>query len=121
MSKECSATSLGMSGMSEGLHANMSAFVRRKSTSTTSYLGSRLELILNALPSEALGLREMSLVSSTGSKLSAWHLGSGMSEPIKVGDQELHLGDGLGLLNALNVALVCMLACRADGDDAVGA
>ena len=71
MSKECSATSLGMPDMSEGLHANTSAFARRKSTSTASYLGSRLELILNALPSEASWLRKMSLVSSAGSKLPA--------------------------------------------------
>ena len=40
-SKACSATSLGMLGMSEGLHANMSAFARRKSMSTASYLMSR--------------------------------------------------------------------------------
>ena len=69
MSKECSATSLGMPGMSEGLHANTSTFAWRKSMSTASYLGSRLELILNALPSEASGSRKTSLVSSTGSKL----------------------------------------------------
>jgi hypothetical protein len=31
---------LGMLGMSEGLHANTSAFTERKSTSTASYLGS---------------------------------------------------------------------------------
>ena len=71
MSKECSTTSLGMPGMSEGLHANMSAFVLRKLTSTASYLGSRLELILNALPSVTSGLRKTSLVSSAGSKLPA--------------------------------------------------
>ena len=66
MSKECSATSLGMLGMSKGLHAYTSALIVRKLTSTASYLGSRLELILNALPLEASGLRMMSLVSSTG-------------------------------------------------------
>ena len=69
MSKECSVTSLGMPSMSEGLHANTSTFEWRKSTSTTSYLGLRLELILNALPLEASGLRKMSLVSSAGLKL----------------------------------------------------
>ena len=71
MSKECSATSLGMPGMSEGLHANTLAFTQRKSTSIASYLGSRLELILNALPSVALGSRKMSLVFSASSKLPA--------------------------------------------------
>jgi len=71
MSKECSTTSLGMPGMSDGLHANTSVFARRKLTSTAFYLGSRLELILNALPSEASGLRKTSLVFSAGSKLPA--------------------------------------------------
>ena len=42
---------LGMPGMSEGHHAKMSAFARRKSTSTTSYLLSRVALTCNALPS----------------------------------------------------------------------
>jgi len=71
MSKKCSVTYLGMPGMSEGLYANTSLFARRKSTSTGSYLGSKLELILNALPSEASGSRKTSLVSSAGSKLPA--------------------------------------------------
>jgi hypothetical protein len=48
MSRECSATSLGMPGISEGLHTKMSALARRKSTSTTSYFESRVELSLNA-------------------------------------------------------------------------
>jgi hypothetical protein len=39
-----------MPGISEGLHANMSALAQRKSTSSTSYFGSRVELTLNALP-----------------------------------------------------------------------
>jgi hypothetical protein len=43
-------TSLGMPGMPEGLHAKTSAFAQRKSTSTASYLGSSLELILTFLP-----------------------------------------------------------------------
>src|SRR6185437_12064277 len=51
MSRECSATSLGMPDMSEGLHAKMSALARRKSTSTTSYLPSRVVLTCNALSS----------------------------------------------------------------------
>jgi hypothetical protein len=51
MSRECSATSLGMPGISEGLHAKMSVLVWRKSTSTTSYFGLRVELTLNTLSS----------------------------------------------------------------------
>ena len=68
-------TSLRMPSMSEGLHTNTSTFAQRKSTNTASYLGSRLELILNTLPSRALGSRRMSLVSSAGSKLSGMTLG----------------------------------------------
>jgi hypothetical protein len=37
--------------MSEGLHAKMSPLAWRKSTSTTSYFESMVELALNALPS----------------------------------------------------------------------
>ena len=121
MSKECLVTFLGMPGMSEGLHANTSVFARRKSTRTTSYLGSRLELILNTLPFEASGLRKMSLVSSAGSKLPTWRLGSA---PPNRDCRGWRSGTPSrlcpSLLNALDVALVGMLARRADGDDAVG-
>ena len=54
MTWECSATSLGMPGISEGLHAKMLALARRKSTSTTSYLLSRVAMIFSALPSGGL-------------------------------------------------------------------
>jgi hypothetical protein len=57
MSKECSATSLGMPGMSEGLHVNMSLFTWTKSTSTASYLESRAVPTRTVLPSELLGSR----------------------------------------------------------------
>ena len=67
------------SGMSEGLHANMSAFAWRKSTSTAFYLGSKSALIVNTLPSELLGSSGIFLVPSAGSKLPARHLGSGAS------------------------------------------
>jgi hypothetical protein len=55
MSRECSATSLEMPGMFEGLHAKMSVLAQRKSTSITSYFGSTVELTLNVLPSGAAG------------------------------------------------------------------
>jgi hypothetical protein len=51
-----------MPGMSEGLHAKMSALARRKSTSTSSYFGLRVELTLNALPSRVVGSRGTSFV-----------------------------------------------------------
>jgi hypothetical protein len=56
-------------GISERLHTKMSALAWRKSTSTTSYFGSRVELALNVLPSGAAGSRGTSLVCSAASKL----------------------------------------------------
>jgi hypothetical protein len=79
ISSECSATSLGMPGMSEGLHAKTSAFARRKSTSTASYLGSSLEPIRIYLEASLLGSRGTDLTVSTGSKLPAWCFMSGAS------------------------------------------
>jgi hypothetical protein len=79
MSSECSATSLGMPGMSEGLHAKISAFAWRKSTSTASYLGSSSEPILTFLPVSLLGSRETDLTASAGSKLPVWRFASGAS------------------------------------------
>jgi hypothetical protein len=78
-SSECSATSLGMPGMSEGLHAKTSAFVRRKSTSTASYLGSSLEPIWICLEASLLGSRGTDLTVSAGSKLPTWRFASGAS------------------------------------------
>jgi hypothetical protein len=79
MSKECSTTSLSMPSMFEGLHANTSAFTWRKSTNTSSYLGSSSELIRNVFSLELLGSRGMVFVASAGSKLPACCLGSGTS------------------------------------------
>jgi hypothetical protein len=72
-------TSLRMPGMSEGLHANTSAFVRRNSTNTTSYLGSSWEPIRNTFSPEPLGSRGMVFVASVGLKLPTCFLGSGTS------------------------------------------
>jgi len=44
-----------------------------------------------------------------------------LSEAVEVGDQGHRLHYGLSLLNALDVALVGVLALHADGDDAIGA
>jgi hypothetical protein len=79
MSSECSATSLGMPGMSEGLHAKTSAFARRKSTITASYLGSSSEPIRTCLLASLLGSRETDLTASTGSKLPTCRYASGAS------------------------------------------
>jgi hypothetical protein len=58
-------------GMSEGLHAKTSAFARRKSTSTASYLGSSSEPIRTCLEASLLASRGTDLTVSAGSKLSA--------------------------------------------------
>jgi hypothetical protein len=79
MSSECSATSLGMPGMSEGLHAKTLAFAWRKLTSTASYLGSSSEPILTFLPASLLGSRETDLTASAGSKLPVCRFASGAS------------------------------------------
>ena len=71
MSKACSVTSLDMPGMSEGLHANISAFAWRKSTSMASYLLSRVVLTFNVRPLEQLGSIGTSLTISMGSKVLA--------------------------------------------------
>jgi hypothetical protein len=77
ISSECSATSLGMPGMSEELHAKTSAFARRKSTSTASYLGSSSEPIRTCLEASLLGSRGTDLTASAGSKLPVWRFASG--------------------------------------------
>jgi hypothetical protein len=79
MSSECSTTSLGMPGMSEGLYAKTSAFARRKSMSTASYLGSSSEPIRTCLQASLLRSRAMDLTTSAGSKLPAWRFASGTS------------------------------------------
>ena len=77
MFKECSATSLGMPGMSEGFHAKMLLFARRKSTSAPSYLGDRVAPIRTVRPLELLGSRGTSLTPSVASKEVADCLESG--------------------------------------------
>jgi hypothetical protein len=56
----CSATSLGMPGMSEGIQAKISLLMRWKSTSVSSYLGVSVEPTLNFFSPDPWG-REGSL------------------------------------------------------------
>jgi hypothetical protein len=63
--------------MSEGLHAKMSALARRKSMSTTSYFGPRVELTLNTLPSGGSRV-EGHLFGLLGSLEAAGVLGGGV-------------------------------------------
>jgi hypothetical protein len=79
MSSECSATSLGMPGMSEGLHAKILAFARRKLTSTASYLGLSSEPILTFLLASLLWSRETDLTASAGLKFPACRFASSAS------------------------------------------
>jgi len=105
----------------EGLHANTSAFARRKSTSTASNLGSRLELIINALPLEVLGVEEDELGFLRWLEAPSVMLGVGdvLVAVVETGQDRQRLSQSLSLLDALDVALVGVLARRADGDDAV--
>ena len=64
-SKECSASSLGTPGMSDGFHAKMSQFSRRKEVSTPSYAESRLAQITAVLCGSS-SRRMMVLVATTG-------------------------------------------------------
>jgi hypothetical protein len=97
--------------MSEGLHAKMSVLAWRKSTSTTSYFGSRVELILNGLPSGVARSRGTSFVCSAASKLAL------TGQLLQVHNKHLIERQGLGVLNALNVIVECVLDRRAHGDD----
>ena len=77
--KVCSATSLGMPGISEGFHAKMSLLPRRKSTSALSYSEESVVLMRTILPSVLPGSMRTSLEPSAGSKDPVDHLGSGAS------------------------------------------
>jgi hypothetical protein len=66
-----------MPGISEGLHAKMSMFARRKLTSTASYLGSRVVLMLNAFPFGSVGSRGYKLDVFRGLKVAGVALGVG--------------------------------------------
>jgi len=64
-SKECSASSLGTPGMSEGFHAKMSQLARRKEVSASSYAESRSAPI-KAVLSGWLLLRTIAFVWLSG-------------------------------------------------------
>ena len=64
--KVCSATSLGMPGISEGFHAKISLLSWRKSTSTLFYLEESVVPMRTLLASEFLGSTRTSLVPLAG-------------------------------------------------------
>jgi hypothetical protein len=71
-------TSLVIPNMSEGFHENMSFSMRRKSISTSSYLGDITTLMCTVLSSMPLGSMDISFVSSIGSKVPTTFLASGV-------------------------------------------
>jgi hypothetical protein len=123
MSSECSATSLGMSGMSEGLHAKNLAFARRKSTSTASLFGVELGADPDLLAGVVAGverdrLNRFGWFEVAGAPLCAGCL---FVEALQVGDEGFRLDKGLGVLHALHVALVSVTVWGSDGDGSIGA
>ena len=64
--KVCSATSFGMSGISEGFHAKMSLLSWRKSTSALSYSEESVVPTCTVLPSVLSGSMRTSLEPSIG-------------------------------------------------------
>ena len=64
-SKECSASSLGTPGLSDGYHAKMSQFSQRKEVSVPSYAESRLALFTAVLCGSS-SRRMMVLVAKAG-------------------------------------------------------
>ena len=70
MRSSCSATSLGMQGMSDGFQAKVSLLVRRKSTSASSYLAGSWEPICTILDGSASSTTT-NLVSSVEMKADA--------------------------------------------------
>jgi hypothetical protein len=105
--------------MFEGLHAKMSALARRKSTITTSYFGSRVELILNVMPSGETGSRGTYFVCSVALKLPACLAEESRPSLANFSRFATSLIErqGLGVLHALDVAVECVLDRRAHGDD----
>jgi hypothetical protein len=98
--------------MSEGLHAKMSALARRKSTSTTYYFGSRVELTLNALSLGGSGV-EGYLLRLLGGLEASHVLGRGagalVGQHLHICDKRLIEHKGLSVLDALDVAVECVL------------
>jgi hypothetical protein len=66
--KACWATSLGMLGMSGGIHAKMSLLARRKSMKALSYLGESVVPMSTFLSLELSGMMRISLTLPASSK-----------------------------------------------------
>ena len=77
--KACSATSLGMPGMSEGFHTKMYLLARRKPTSALSYLEESVVPMRTVFPSGLPGSIRTSLEPSDGLKDPVDLLGLGVS------------------------------------------
>jgi hypothetical protein len=112
-----------MPGMSEGLHAKNFG-VRAEKVDEHCFLfgvelGANPDLLGGIVAGvERDGLNRLSWLKVTGVALRIWRL---LGEALKVGDEGLGFGEGLGVLHALHVAFVRVSVRGADGDDPVGA
>jgi hypothetical protein len=102
-----------MPGMSEGLHANTSAFAPEKVDEHCFLFGLELganpqHLLAVVIGIEGDGLRGFGRLEIAGVLLGVGNLSS---EVLQVGDECLRVDDRLGVFHALDIA------CWADGDD----
>ena len=120
--KVCSVTSLGMPGISEGLHGKMSLLSWRKPMSALSYSEESVVPMRTVLPSELLGSMRTSLKPSADSNDPIDFFASGASSVTSFFyGGELSGGDDCcGMIVALDLALIGVLEGGADGDDPVG-
>ena len=115
--KGCSATSIGMPGMSEGFHAKMSLLVPRKSTSALSYLEESVVPMRTTLTLRVAGVYEDLLSALHGLERPDRPLGVGcFFDDLLPDGRELFGGDNRrGMFTALNLALVGTLEVGANG------
>jgi hypothetical protein len=123
ISSECSATSLDMPGMSEGLHAKNFGICAEKVDEHCFLFGVKLgadpDLLAGVVAGvEGDGLNRLSWFEVAGVALRVRRL---LGEAFQVGDEGLGLGDGLSVLHAFHVALVSVAVRGSDGDDSLGA
>jgi hypothetical protein len=97
-----------MPDISEGLHAKISMFARRKSTSTISYLGSRGGADAQRLSLWVGGVEGHELDIFRGLEAIGVVLGVGdlVGQTVEVRRQGCRLQDGFSMLDALDVALI---------------
>jgi hypothetical protein len=123
MSSECSATSLDMPGMSEGLHAKNFGVCAEKVDEHCFLFGVELEADPDFLAGVVAGVERDRLNCLGRLKVVGVPLRVGrlFGEAIQVGDEDFGLGEGFGVLHAFHVALVSVAVRGPDGEDSLGA